>query len=566
MSFYKPSRAKPRNWQWKDGDAIDEYNKDFRLKLGYPEGLPDSRFTPKHQKPDQHKCYRAFSDGSFKQECLEEGAGWGYTIFRPEPECERSHYRLFDRCGSVLTSPKDVLYLGAESHSNISGELTATTELMWHILSLVNDGMFNNYKHLIIFVDCIYVKNVLLGKCTVTAHPLLVTLAQHLWKRVNDLLVAEIRWCKGHSGNTGNSGADPLANKGRESGRACNRPRLDNDIFDTADFQNTLQDLQMLRPRVFAPPNQDNQNNRDPKRPRTEMRSHRFSISPFLEPNTKNTPSRNMLEDDVITVDSDNTRLSPNIPMFEAATRICSRRLCLKIPMFVDATIFETTKAIRESAFAHGKPGQAAAPPTLDPQCDLLRRATAFRAAADCADPVQRMIFTSRLLKIRRAISRIKFQLTAEWRLHNSRHRWVPKRPPRFPNPPKLLCPYVDGCVHVGGHRYREVNGPREKQQALTSYFTSLVGTTNNKAGLPDWVFKTWSVEDISKLPALSNTLLRIAVLKLGTNKSSREDAIIGEFFKEMDDTNLEIIGVLFRVKLLNVGGGGGTRMGISCG
>ena len=75
------------------------------------------------------------------------------------------------------------------------------------------------------------------------------------------------------------------------------------------------------------------------------------------------------------------------------------------VPMFVDATIKETTDALREAAFAHGKPGQAAAPPPLDPECDLLRRAAVYRAAADCADPVQRMIFVSRLLKIRRAIS-----------------------------------------------------------------------------------------------------------------------------------------------------------------
>ena len=54
-----------------------------------------------------------------------------------------------------------------------------------------------------------------------------------------------------------------------------------------------------------------------------------------------------------------------------------------------------------------------------------------------------------------------------------------------------------------------------------------------------------------------STTLLRTAVLKLGTNKSSHEDALVGEFFKELDDTNLEIIGELFRAKLLNVGGGG---------
>ena len=303
----------------------------------------------------------------------------------------------------------------------------------------------------------------------------------------------------------------------------------------------------MLRPRVFAPPNQDNQNSNDPKRPRTEMRPHRLVISPFLEPNTKNTHSRNMLEDDVIIVGDHSRTFSPIIPTF------------------IDATILDTTNAIREAAFSHGKAGQAAAPPTLDPQCNLLVRAAAFRAAADCADPIQRMIFTSRLLKVRRAISRVRFQLCAEWRLHNARHRWVPKRPPRFPNPPKLLCPDVDGSVHVGGHRYREVNGPQEKQQALTSYFTSLVGTSMHKAGLPNWVFQTWSVEDMCKLPRISTTLLRTAVLKLGINKSSHEDALIGEFFKELDDTNLEIIGELFRAKLLNVGGGG-ARMEVPCG
>jgi hypothetical protein len=84
-------------------------------------------------------------------------------------------------------------------------------------------------------------------------------------------------------------------------------------------------------------------------------------------------------------------------------------------------------------------------------------------------------------------------------------------------------------------------------------------------AGLPNWFFQTWSVEDMSLLPRISITLLRTAVLKLGTNKSSHEDALIGEFFKELDDTNLEIIGELFRAKLLNVGGGG-ARMEVPCG
>ena len=51
MTFYKPSRVTPRNWKWNDAGAINdnEYNKDFKLKLGYPEGLSNTKLRPKHK-------------------------------------------------------------------------------------------------------------------------------------------------------------------------------------------------------------------------------------------------------------------------------------------------------------------------------------------------------------------------------------------------------------------------------------------------------------------------------------------------------------------------------------
>ena len=118
-----------------------------------------------------------------------------------------------------------------------------------------------------------------------------------------------------------------------------------------------------------------------------------------------------------------------------------------------------------------------------------------------------------------------------------------------------MLCPVVNGNVHAGNHGNCEAKGPKEKQEALTQYLTSLVGTTNNKAGLPYWISALWSVDDLAKLHTLPVLLFCLAVQKLGTNKSSDEDAIIGELFKELDDTNLKIICLLFRAKLLNAGG-----------
>jgi hypothetical protein len=34
-----------------DEDAINNYNKDFRHRMGYPEGLPGSKFNTRTQKP-----------------------------------------------------------------------------------------------------------------------------------------------------------------------------------------------------------------------------------------------------------------------------------------------------------------------------------------------------------------------------------------------------------------------------------------------------------------------------------------------------------------------------------
>ena len=106
------------------------------------------------------------------------GRRWlGLHHFPPEAESEDAHSRLYDRCGVVFTDPADPMYIGAELHSSISSEPYAVMELLWHTLHWTNQGMFKDNKHLIVFVDCIYVKDVLLWEITVATHPLLASLA-----------------------------------------------------------------------------------------------------------------------------------------------------------------------------------------------------------------------------------------------------------------------------------------------------------------------------------------------------------------------------------------------------
>ena len=133
--------------------------------------------------------------------------------------------------------------MGAEKCSSISGELTAIAELLWHILFLITDVFFKNNNNLIIFVDCTYVKDILGGKVTSIAHPLLVVLVQHLWGVVKEHLFTEVRWCRAHRGIVGNERANKLAEEGRLAGHTPSRAIIDPNLFDAPRFQSLLQDL-----------------------------------------------------------------------------------------------------------------------------------------------------------------------------------------------------------------------------------------------------------------------------------------------------------------------------------
>ena len=80
-------------------------------------------------------------------------------------------YTLFENCGHIFIDPVEADFTGLKLHPNISGELAAVIELLWHCLYLLQIGFFSSNRALIIFVDCLFVKDVLNNKVTVNSHP-----------------------------------------------------------------------------------------------------------------------------------------------------------------------------------------------------------------------------------------------------------------------------------------------------------------------------------------------------------------------------------------------------------
>ena len=424
-TFLAPAHNRPRNWVWhKAGTEL--FNVDFRGAVGYPAGVPGVSVPRPCPRPHPERCYRAFCDGSF------EGgvAGWGFTLFRSVKDVDvgrgDDQYVLFDNSGLVVTDIADSSYIGAESATNISGELTAFVELCWHLLDRVQSGFFdaNNNHELIIYVDCILVKDAVNGKCAAHAHPLVITLARHLVHCLRAYLTLEIRWVRAHEGNTGNERADRLANEGRlKGGPSPGRVPLDHKVFQPLVFQERLRDFHILHP--YAGPVKPRQEEVAPSP--SELRQleaqreldfqHVFARQPPLKAarlEDRVQPSfvlclprrPHHLRDSNGSISSDH-RVPPDFP-----------REVL--------TVSSVTSAISRAAAPHGFSAGAPRPPALKPENALKRREQTYITLRDAAPTaIIRTKHSHNLSKVRRSIRIANNRLAMEFKAAST-HKWTP--------------------------------------------------------------------------------------------------------------------------------------------
>ena len=139
----------PVGWSCSDPSS---FNAQVRETLDLPAVQPvDSSIASSHTL--------IFTDGSYACSRMraKQFAGWGYAIWDYGIQ-QREDLAAFVGYGGVITAHAHHNYLGAEKHSNNTGEITAAIEAFIRIIALhtldINDPMRRLVdRHIILYTD-----------------------------------------------------------------------------------------------------------------------------------------------------------------------------------------------------------------------------------------------------------------------------------------------------------------------------------------------------------------------------------------------------------------------------
>ena len=135
-------------------------------------------------------------------------AGWGVAVWDESSLSPSPHVELY---GPVCTTVADSRWIGADSATNNTGELTAMVEaLLW----LESEATGPAEVPATIFYDSTYAYNALTSSPQPAANDVLVTKARAIFDRVRQVRPIDFKYFRGHSGNQGNDHADRLAGLG----------------------------------------------------------------------------------------------------------------------------------------------------------------------------------------------------------------------------------------------------------------------------------------------------------------------------------------------------------------
>ena len=152
--------------------------------------------------------WQIYTDGSGPVKGVAPFAGWGVAVWDGKSDSTSPNVRLF---GPVCLSPGDSRYLGAESHTNNVGELSAMVEaLIW----LEQEAPGAPSVPATLFYDSSYAHGIITGAFVPEANIALAEKAKFIYQRISQSRPILFQHVKGHSGNNGNDWADKLAGQG----------------------------------------------------------------------------------------------------------------------------------------------------------------------------------------------------------------------------------------------------------------------------------------------------------------------------------------------------------------
>ena len=165
------------------------------------------------------EVWRIFTDGAGPQKGVTNTAGWGVAIWEDSSSATSPTFELF---GPVCIYSSENRWIGAESHTNNVGELSAMVEaLLW----LEAEAPGNDTVPAVIYYDSTYAFNAITGQFQPEANTDLVFKARNILSRVRHKRAIEFEYVKGHSGNPGNDHADRLAGKGSKGQQSTQSAR-----------------------------------------------------------------------------------------------------------------------------------------------------------------------------------------------------------------------------------------------------------------------------------------------------------------------------------------------------
>ena len=149
-----------------------------------------------------------FTDGVGPIPQMAPHAGWGVAVSEESSTSPSPQVELF---GPVCIHTADARWVGAESETNNTGELTAMIEaLLW----LESEAPGPPEVHATILYDSTYAHASVTSQSNPTTNEKLVAKSRAIFERVSRIRPFDFVYVRGHSGNLGNNHADRLAGLG----------------------------------------------------------------------------------------------------------------------------------------------------------------------------------------------------------------------------------------------------------------------------------------------------------------------------------------------------------------
>ena len=423
-------------------------------------------------------------------------AGWGFAVYDVGDEPSDDSSLIREAHGPVVLDTASQYFVGAGKKTNNTGEMSAIIEVLLFLLSECQAGNLFHHKlgtTIIIHSDSKYSIGVATGKFKPRENVGMGNLLRHLFIELSRFGSLHLVWVKAHAGNYGNTIADSLADKGADY---LHRAAWWNRPYRLKDWG---QNEYMLR--------------------MTGVQEAKVSISPSARGAPTYTKQSFWVDDSTLTLDRVDAD-GESVPL-----------------------ISEFTSAISLAGQACGR-GRGRGSKLPENLLKEVKEVSHLRSSRnDQEDPGLRHELTLQLCRASRSLKRSK----ASWECSQAT---------------SLLClpsPFKKSAAAQGRvYTLRNLGDPtiiydtpedicKHTLETYTALFLDPSGED-----LPNWIYKRWKWVDLDAFREINGAFLKEIILGMAAGKTCASDLVVAEMLQQLDDDLLDVLAVMFRLRLLN--------------